>query len=70
MTPPIRSNTLDAMDAAQAAQARVRDALESELAYVYGQLDLARAEVGRLKDERQALLSAFRDITGRERHYG
>jgi len=65
MTPPIRSNTLDAMDDAQAAQARVRDALESELAYVYGQLDLARAEVGRLKDERQTLLNAFREI-GRE----
>ena len=65
MTPPIRSNTLDAMDAAMAAQARVRDALESELAYVYGQLDLMRAEVGRLKDERQTLLNAFREI-GRE----
>ena len=66
MTLPLRSNTLDAMDAAQAAQARVRDALESELAYVYGQLDLMRAEVGRLKDERQTLVDAFKEI-GRER---
>jgi hypothetical protein len=65
MTPPLRSNTLDAMDAAMAAQARVRDALESELAYVYGQLDLMRAEVGRLKDERQTLVDAFKEI-GRE----
>lgn len=67
MTLPIRSNTLDAMDAAMAAQARVRDALESELAYVYGQLDLMRAEVAKLKDERKTLLGAFRDITGREK---
>jgi len=66
MTPPIRSNTLDAMDAAMAAQARVRDALESELAYVYGQLDLARAEVARLRDERQTLVDAFRNMA-RER---
>jgi len=66
MTPPIRSNTIDAMDVAQAAQARVRDALESELAYVYGQLDLARAEVARLRDERQTLVDAFRNMA-RER---
>ena len=66
MTLPIRSNTLDAMDAAMAAQARVRDALESELAYVYGQLDLARAEVARLRDERQTLVDAFRNMA-RER---
>ena len=66
MTPPLRSNTLDAMDAAMTAQARVRDALESELAYVYGQLDLARAEVARLRDERQTLVDAFRNMA-RER---
>ena len=66
MTLPIRSSTLDAMDAAMAAQARVRDALESELAYVYGQLDLARAEVARLRDERQTLVDAFRNMA-RER---
>ena len=46
---PIRSNTIDAMDAAQAAQARVRDALESELVYLYEQQDAMRKEIERLR---------------------
>lgn len=66
MTLPLRSNTLDAMDAAAAAQARVRDALESELAYVYEQLDLMRKEIERLRDERQTLVDAFKDMAGRD----
>lgn len=45
MTPPIRSNTLDAMQDAQTAQARVRAALESELVYLYEQIDRLRSEV-------------------------
>ena len=51
MTPPIRSNTLDAMQDAQAAQARVRAALESELVYLYEQIDRLRAEVDTLRAE-------------------
>lgn len=65
MTIPLRSNTLDALDEAMSAQARVRDALESELAYVYGQLDLLRAEVAKLKGERETLIVAFKEAVRR-----
>ena len=65
MTLPVlepRSNTLDALDAIAERAVHARQIALDEVAYLGRELDRLRAEIGRLKAERDQAIESLKEV--------